>query len=278
MPEKVIVVAIHGMGDTPKNFAKGLLDDLEKRLGHDVWRNRILPTSIYYQKLLQTNQRRVMTAMKRADIDWIKMRQFMLYGFSDASGLERRADMKDSPYHQAQKIIRNTLGSAYDQNGGKAPVVIIAQSLGGQVISNYIWDAQQSNPSQGTWKHDPAETDPNRDSFLRLKTLKFFYTTGCNIPIFVSGFPKEKIKAIKTSTSGYRIQWKNLYDPDDVLGWPLKPLSPTYKVAVTRDIPINAAGSLLGMIGQSWNPFSHRAYWKDGDVLRPLRNDIRSLL
>ena len=40
-----------------------------------------------------------------------------------------------------------------------------------------------------------------------MKTLRYLYTTGCNIPIFVSGLGRDKIKAIKTTTSGYDIRW-----------------------------------------------------------------------
>ncbi len=96
---------------------------------------------------------------------------------------------------------------------------------------------------------------------------------GCNIPIFVGGFPKAKIKAVATGSKGYAFRWGHYYDPDDVLGWPLKTLSPSYRKAVSRDHAINV-GSFL----TSWNPLSHLGYWTDSDIIRPVVRDIRSLL
>jgi hypothetical protein len=276
MAKHVVVLAVHGMGNTKRDFADELREGLAKRLGH-AWSD-VYFASIFYQDVLQPHQRRLMTAMKRRDIDWIKLREFMLYGFSDAAGLERRASEEDSPYHETQKRIRATLDKAYEFVGGSVPVVLVAQSLGGQVISNYLWDAQKPQASQGTWKWDGKDPEPKKDAFLRLKSLRYFYTTGCNIPIFVAGFPKDEIKAVKTAAGGYAFHWKNIYDPDDVLGWPLQTLSPSYRQAVTRDLAVNASRSLLGTIGQSWNPFSHGAYWEDRDVLKPLATDIHGLL
>ncbi|MEM6797822.1 MAG: hypothetical protein AAF725_27885, partial [Acidobacteriota bacterium] len=231
-----------------------------------------------YQNIFKKNQEKAMRAMGQREIDWLKLRRFMLYGFSDAAGIERKSHLKGSPYHRTQRIIRKTLERAFRMHGASLPVVVLAQSLGGHVMSNYIWDAQQSGASQGTWRYDPAPEDQALEDFLRLKALRYFVTTGCNIPIFVSGFPKKDIEAIQTSAKGYAFLWRNFYDPDDVLGWPLEPLSRTYRDAVHRDYAIDAAGSLWGLVSQSWNPFSHRLYWKDQEVLESLCRDVRGLL
>lgn len=37
----------------------------------------------------------------------------------------------------------------------------------------------------------------------------------------------------------HRAKWFNFYDPDDVLGYPLKTINADYKKAVAKDIPIN---------------------------------------
>jgi len=42
---------------------------------------------------------------------------------------------------------------------------------------------------------------------------------------------------------------------------------------VTEDVEINS-----GTILEQWNPMSHSAYWRDGDVLRPIARFIRQLL
>ena len=111
-----------------------------------------------------------------------------------------------------------------------------------------------------------------------MKTLKNLYTTGCNIPIFVAGFAQEQIKAIKTNSDEYSFQWDNFYDPDDALGWPLQPLSDSYKNAVAEDHAIDASGSLFGAITSGWNPLSHNKYWEDSEVIDPLMEKIKEVL
>jgi hypothetical protein len=277
MIKKIVLIAVHGMGETKPDFAEGLEENLEKRVGTTGW-GQVYFDTVFYQDILQTNQTRAMDAMKRRDIDWIKLRKFMLFGFSDAAGLERRSWVKNSPYHQAQKRIRDVLDKAYGFVGGSVPVILVTQSLGAQVLSNYIWDAQQTKPSQGTWKFDGKDADTKKDAFLRFKSMKYFFSSGCNIPIFVAGFDKDKIVAIKSASKGYAFRWKNFYDADDVLGWPLQPLSPSYKESVYKDYEINASSTLFGTIAQSWNPLSHTAYWGDKDFIKPLAKDILSLL
>lgn len=63
------------------------------------------------------------------------------------------------------------------------------------------------------------------------------------------------------------------FDRNDVLGWPLRPLSQSYDRVVTEDVEINS-----GTILEQWNPMSHSAYWRDRDVLRPIARFIRQLL
>ena len=274
--QEAIVLAVHGMGDTPENFAADLEERLADRLG-DAWL-RVYFDSIYYQNVFQENEERVMAAMQEVPLDSLALRKFVLYGFSDATGLEREAEKANRPYQQVQSVIRGTLKRAFDFLGGPRPVLIIAQSLGCQVLSNYLWDAQKRSPSRGVWRAPRTRRGTRLDDFLRLKTLKYFYTTGCNIPIFLAGFPEESIKAVKVDSGGYAFRWKNFYDEDDVLGWPLKPLSASYADAVHADVPVNAGGSLLGHLTHGWNALSHLRYWEDGEVLTPLAADIERLL
>lgn len=65
---------------------------------------------------------------------------------------------------------------------------------------------------------------------------------------------------------GYDIRWRNFYDEDDPLGWPLRPLGSSYRAAVEDDVAVNAGGSLLGHLTRAWNPFSHSRYWRDGEI------------
>jgi hypothetical protein len=107
------------------------------------------------------------------------------------------------------------------------------------------------------------------DRFRRLRTLQRLYTTGCNIPLFVAGH--QPIEAIKGQPS---LKWINFFDEDDVLGWPLQPLSPSYAQRV-EDVPVNAGSGLVGTLTLSWNPLSHLGYWSEPQVLRHIAASIR---
>lgn len=138
---------------------------------------------VFYSGLLQPNQTLLFDAMKKKEIDFIELRKFFLFGFGDAGSLEHRPQVDGSVYEQAQAIIYQTLEAAYQQTTSDARVIIVAPSLGGQLISNYLWDAQSPNPGQGIWKQPPYQNlPPQKDDRQRLKHLRFIVTTGCNIP------------------------------------------------------------------------------------------------
>ena len=274
MDKSVAVIAIHGMGDTRSDFADELQSRLADRLGAASF-DKVHFDTVYYQDILQKHQNAMFRAMRRREIDYIKLRKFLLFGFSDAAGLERNAGEAGSPYEQAQRKILETLDSCASELGSVTrPVVFIAHSLGCHVLSNYIWDAQKTNASQGVWKGIPPAQN-NTDRFRRLKTLRALFSSGCNIPIFLAGFPREQIKPVKTTTGGYNFKWHNFYDQDDVLGWPLQPMSPAYREAIYRDKEINADGGFLGKLTRGWNPLSHNGYWADKDFLKPLVTEIQ---
>jgi len=277
---KVVVLALHGMGDAPETYAEKLRKKLKNKIG-SKWSN-IYFDSIYYADIFQEYQNNIFNRIKSTDdIDWIGLRKFLLFGFSDAAGFERHAHQPGSPYEQVQNRILDALDKAYDEAGPQAKVVLVAHSLGTHIVSNYIWDAQAKNAQQGAWREGGFEDSPAGsvlDKFRRLKTLKLLYFTGSPIPVFVAGIPQIKIKAISSRSKGYAFKWKNFYDPDDPLGWPLQNLSTrkvheSYKFEVNEDNAVN-----VGNVITSWNPLSHNNYWSDNSVLKPLSEDIRKLL
>lgn len=270
---EVILLVLHGMGDTKRGFAQPLIDGLTDRLQRRAAIADVHVAPVYYQPVFQQEQERLWRDMRAlAPIDQTKLRKFVLYGFSDAAALERNAASQGSPYEAVQIVIRDALEAAFTFVGGSRPVVVVAQSLGGQVLSNYLWDAQQpAGASRGVWR-GAAPSGTDLDDFLRLKTMKFLYTTGCNIPIFLGGFAKGDIRPVKHASGGWSFKWKNFYDEDDVLGWPLRPLNAAYARAIDTEEEVN-----VGSVFSSWNPLSHSHYWRDIDVLQPLARDLRTL-
>lgn len=284
MNKKAAFITIHGMGDTPENYYQEIHDELKHRLGSKF--DELHFGHVYYQKILQDNERYVWNRVAKR-VRWDALRQFLLFGFGDAAGLENGKEARDSVYSQAQQLIAKELLAARKAMGGDGAVVILAQSLGGHVASCYFWDAKQyaagGKPKVGIWQdigylqqqvNGGVALTPEELSFIQGESLRFLYTTGCNIPIFVAAHRSKDILPISPND---KLEWHNFYDKDDVLGWPLAELSKEYEAAV-RDHAVNAGGGIMGWIFKSWNPLSHEQYWGDDEILDPLENHLRQLI
>lgn len=285
MPQ-VALITIHGMGETPRDYAAGVFGQMRTRLGPAL-REQAAFYSVYYQSILQPNEQLVWDRVDAgSEVHYAGLRKFMLFGFADAAGLENRKDDPGSVYELAQGEIARSLLAAHAASPGM-PVVFLAHSLGCQVLSNYIYDAQKAlgggRVEAGIWRDIDAWSRPalgrllteREKHFLAAGTCAALVTTGCNIPIFVAAHKEMHIKPIAPPTP--RFHWLNLYDPDDVLGWPLQPLSSGYR-ALVEDRTINAGRGAIGWVLKSWNPLSHNSYWQDGEVLEPLAGMLRRLV
>ena len=277
MTTPVIIMPVHGMGDTRLGYDQQLKRALRARLGNTAWQ-AVIWQAVYYQDVMQRNQRRLFERMRDSgQVDWLRLRRFLLFGFSDAAGMEMKPQQPGSLYEQIQARIVATLDRAWVLAGERAaPVLIVAHSLGGQIVSNYLWDAQCRRASVGVFRPDRDAAIGGRsaqDRFRRLKSLAALLTTGCNIPIFIAGLPAGRIRPVAVNARGWRFRWENYYDRDDALGWPLRPINAAYRRTVAIDRQIS-----VGSFPQSFTPLSHNAYWRDAGFLRPLERAVRAIL
>jgi hypothetical protein len=281
MPQAALLT-VHGMGETPRDYAEQLFQSVAARLGPLA--GQVDFRSIYYQDILKPNQETVWARVSDTTrLHYAELRRFLLFGFGDAAGLENRKEIDGSVYELAQAAIARQLLGITRQDPSTR-VVFLAQSLGGQVLSSYIYDAQKALAGgqvlAGVWKDVDAWamralgarlSDSDR-RFMAGASCAAFVTTGCNIPIFCAAHKQMDIKPIAPPTPGF--EWINFYDPDDALGWPLQPLSPGYAELVD-DRPMNAGQGVVTWILKSWNPLSHSAYWNDAQVLDAVAQRLR---
>ena len=284
----VILLTVHGMGETPRDYAA----DLEARLAAHIgprFAQQVALRPVFYQDILQPNEREVWDRINASGaatpVHFAYLRKFLLFGFGDAAGLENRKEIPGSVYELAQGEIARTLLSAHAIRP-TMPVVFVAQSLGGQVLSSYIYDAQKAQAGRpvgaGIWRNIDAwaaatlgrALTASEQSFLAAGTCAGLVTTGCNIPIFVAAHKEMHIIPIAPPTSLFK--WINFYDPDDILGWPLQPLSAGYR-ALVEDRAINAGGGVAGLLLRSWNPLAHNNYWSDDTVIAAIAAMLRRL-
>ena len=256
MAEDLGVLVIHGIGSQERDFADEMIDELQDLVdGSD----RIAWQPVFWADVLKKAQD---SYLRRANsnntLDYMGIRRFVVGALGDASAYRRVNDDPKSTYGRVHTIVRDDVANLQGQLGDAKPLVILAHSLGGQIMSNYIWDIQKGIEI----------VTPGNNQFEKMRTMKGLITFGCNIPLFT--FALDKVLPIKLPAGA---KWTNYYDPDDVLGYPLKPLSAEYRATVSRDIPINVGG-----LFSSWNPLSHNGYWTDNDFTKPVAKFLSSLL
>ena len=271
MAVKLAVAIIHGMGvRTVPQFADELIAELKSRLTK-AKKNpaEVAFQTLYWADITQSAQERYLQSARQSnDLDFMSVRQFVVGAFGDAAAYQQAKDRNNSVQELIHDRIGGQLRDLYvDQLGeSSVPLVTMAHSLGGHIISNYIWDLQAGNvPRQGL------------SGFEKFWSHAGMITFGCNIPLFTFAhkavlpiaFPSPRLpNDIKA-----KARWYNFFDPDDVLGYPLKPLSTAYAKAVDADIAVNVGGLL-----SSWNPASHSHYWTDNSFTEPAAKFLAEFL
>jgi hypothetical protein len=283
---KIGVLLIHGIGNQDAAYADHTIEELKqrvRRLGSDD--REICFEPVWWAPILAEKETTLLRAMSDGhDLDWMALRRFVVQTLADAIAYQDTPEAgpdQINVYHRVHRAIRDKLRDLRDRirigadpAAPEAPLMVIAHSLGCHMVSNCIWDVQS-----------PRCADPPANAFERFGTLAAMITFGCNIPLFTLAytnlepihFPTPGIDQLFPGASAADVaavtQWLNFYDPDDVLGYPMRPLDPKYAATVSRDIAINAGGLL-----RSWNPASHTAYWTDNDVTKPTAELLHRML
>lgn len=284
---KLGVLLVHGMGDQEADFAGPMVEELKgwvRRFGGDP--RELCFQSAWWAPVLAKRQVDLLRYLADGhDLDWMPLRRFVVQSLGDAIAYQAsyRPISKDqiSVYKEVHQVIRQAVRELRArvrgpnaEDGAEAPLVIVSHSLGCHMISNHVWDV----------RHAAASKKPG-NPFERMETLAAFVTLGSTIPLFTLSFPN--LDPIEIPTPGIGkwfpnasadelaevTRWLNFYDPDDVLGYPLRPIDPKYAAAVDEDIAVNVGGLL-----RSWNPASHNAYWTDNDVTRPVARLLANAL
>lgn len=122
----------------------------------------------------------------------------------------------------------------------KEPLTFIAHSLGTVITSNFIYDQQKRQ----------NEVHP---AF----TLCNFFTMGSPLALFSLRSGPEIFKN-PIHLEDPLGRWINLFDDDDLVGYPLKNLNDAYNSVVHKDLQME-----VGLLG-----ISHVQYWTDKNVHR----------
>jgi len=256
--KQVAVAVIHGMGHSDHNFADDFIDLVEKNLGSEL-KATVGWIPLHWADLLEGRQQRYLdNANASARLDWQDLRDFVVHTLGDAVAYQQEPGFTNPTYWKVQAKIKLAFKQAwaFDFQRRDVPLIWVANSLGSHVMSTYIWDMM----------HERGMVSAS--AFLRQETIRGIFTTGSSLPLF--SFAYHDVVPVHLPEGA---KWYNIYDRDDILGWPLKPINEAYDKAVTEDIQINA-----GNLRTCWNPLCHLDYWTDNDVVSRVADFIRETL
>jgi hypothetical protein len=281
---KIAVAVVHGIGtqaeDFEKEVAKDLHDLCRPACGDEVEREIVIK-GVHWASVLNSRQNDL---MKRINVDdlhgpWRGIRTFLITYAADVLAY---ADPASWVYKGVHTKFAMTLRSLMEETSPTAPLFIVSHSLGTVIASNYLWDLQQEYKLRGqnenipraarsVWQHDPTPLEQGR-------TLTMLYMLGSPLGLwslrFVNDDDNVPIDA-PPNIDGWLFDdlnlpqgWVNMYDREDIIGYPLRGLNQFYADRV-QDVVVNVGNKIT-----SRTPLSHILYFKDEDVTQEIASKL----
>jgi hypothetical protein len=282
------VVIIHGMGDPQPTFAAPLIEGLSRILGGDAVAVAFEPC--FWSDILQPGQDEIWNRLRRAPAPMRLnfVREWVVGTLGDPTGYLSGYQQRGTPVLQlVHRRFADSLaaveGRLNDPAG--APIVVLAHSLGCVVVTNYLWNLERAAGEVGSGAvgamHEGAREVARRpvgDSPVqRLETLAGLVTFGCNIPLFLPPAPPyECVRFPRPGLAAHlkdAARWLNVYDPYDILGYPLSDLWDESHGTTIDDVTLE-----VGMPGISMTPLSHTLYWTDAGFQSLVAGELRRVL
>lgn len=255
----LVVASIHGVGPTRAGYADKMRQHVEKRFGR-----RVHFEEIRWAHLLEGRHRALLPRMEGGGkLRSRSMRKFVIAAVGESGAYREIGTTGHRLYDEVHLAIRDGLAQA-EAAAGDVPLVVVAHSLGTVIASDHIWDEQHLKGR-------------GQSTFQRCGQLAGFITMGSPLPLYT--LAHKRIQAIDfpgpvlPPALREHAKWLNMYDPDDILGWPLRTTGSAYEQKVAEDIRVN-----IGTFLTSWNAMSHLGYWNDKDAHKIVANYVQRLL
>lgn len=164
--------------------------------------------------------------------------------------------------------------------GADAPLCVVAHSLGSVVASDFFYDLQAEQGLHPVREKQitvaPMVASELGDTPLeRGETLTWLHTLGSPLALWAQRHPDFGEPLVVPHPALARLHprvegaWTNVWDPDDVIASPLRPLNDRYAAAVAEDRAVHVAPWWLG-----WSPLAHPFYWNDLGVVTPMATSL----
>ena len=184
------------------------------------------------------------------DVDWRKARDFFVDYLGDAiSYFKGKTTDIYSQYNEIHNRIDGLVQNLSNETNPNQNTLltVVSHSLGTVVLSDYLYD--------------------KRDSLKTEYQLIFsnFFTLGSPIALYANRFYNHQSKNF-SNFKPHKVKdangvWINMFDEDDIVGYPIRPVNSYCKKAVTADLNVSVGSFLAG-----GTPASHTGYWEDKQV------------
>lgn len=118
MEKKIGIGVIHGLGTHGPDFAEDMIAEIDKRVAddHGKFSDQIAWQPIYWSDILEPAQSAYFEAIKSgADVDYLKLRKFMIKALGDASGYQKVPSRANSTYKKVHNRIRDNIKELRDK-------------------------------------------------------------------------------------------------------------------------------------------------------------------
>lgn len=277
MTKKIAVAILHGIGDQKEDFSDLFSERVAKRFSQQIKpycptpEKELIIEPIYWGIVFNEKEKVLWQRLTEGtNLDFKKLRQFVIHFFGDAIAYQPAVNYNPN-YIKVHEVYAKGLQKLSKKAGEDVPLFVIAHSLGTVITSNYFYDLQyiRDRIPEGIQKNI------NETPLERGETLTGFYSLGSplalwslryadfDLPIHV---PSPYLKKLYPKVRG---KWVNIYDKDDVFGYPLKALNDSYKEAVADDVEMNSGNFI-----SSFTPLSHNYYFNTKEVINEISDTL----
>jgi len=268
MSKKIGILVIRGSGESGFKKQEKFLSKIYRRLDKSGFSSdQIQHEMVDWYGPLQVQQESALDRIYAAKINLRSRatRRLIVTNIGDLITYGGKPNTQSNGYADTHKLVHQSILTLKNELEENAPLIILAASMGTEIISNYIWDRQHATGP------DPLGNSP----FERFETLTGLFTLGNNFPIFAAAHDIDAMDPITFPSPDLvphlleRAVWENYYDKNDSMGYPIKALNDKYAEANVADIQINV-GNLL----TSWNLLSHFGYWRSRKLVKRIARYI----
>jgi len=262
------ILIVHGMGDQPKDFSKKfqkeLLSKFRRSLEYLI-KDHFLADSFvseplnfipgWWAPVMDATQKDLEGRIYKKKIPFL--RKFGMSFMGDVIAYQG-----GPVYNEIHRCLGEALRAHLKPGSGH--LTIIAHSLGSVIASDFVYDH--------TIKIGKTFQDGFGVSFSN------FFTLGSPLVLYAmrsaNGEEFSPARVLDHFDRPVRVEsetgyWLNLFDDNDIIGYPIKTINRHHQEAVTADLAVDV-GDLLSR----WNPLSHAHYWEDGGVGRILADKL----